>query len=155
MPYPPSPTTLAATSTSHEHGWIIHPINNIIPDRQFTTSELPNGTNVAYAGDVVQHGPFIGLLEKDVDGNDSAYRDLLLNCIAIVKKINGGGTDTIATGAYVTFVANPTATANDLWAETATPATDPIHAIALEAAADGDEYVMVLLLGIAPYTTAP
>lgn len=155
MPFPPTPGTADETTYQHDWGFIVHPINNIIPNRRFTTAELANGDNTALAGEVVQHGPFIGLLETDVDGNLSEYRDLLLNCIAIVKKINSGGTDTIADGAYVTFVANPTATKNDLWAETATPATDDIHAIALEAAGDTDLYVMVLLLGIAPYQTAP
>lgn len=155
MSYPPAPGTAAATTYSHDVGFIVFPINNIIPNRYCTAAKLPNGASLALAGEVINIAPFIGLLEKNVDGTLNEYRDLFINCIAIVKKINGGGGDTIADGAYVTFVANPTATKNDLWAETATAAVDPIHAIALEAAADTDESVMLLMLGPAPYTTAP
>lgn len=155
MSYPPAPGTAAITSYSHSVGFIVHPLNNIIPNRYCTAALLPNGSNLASAGEVINIPPFIGLLEKDVDGSLNEYRDLLINCIAIVRKINSGGTDTIADGAYITFVANPTATKNDLWAETATSGVDDIHAISLEAASDTDTQVMCLLLGHAPYIQAP
>lgn len=151
-----TPYTESKTSYSYDTGFIVFPNPHIIPNLLFDDTVLANGDNTALAGEVVANGPFYGVLEKDVDGSEDELRDLYVRGIFRVKKTNDTSGKAIAKGDYVTFVANPTGTKNDVWAEKATPETDEVHGYALEAAASADTEVVILLAGDGgPYPTAP
>lgn len=112
--------------------------SEVIPLRPLT---LANGDHTALAGEVCKSGVFYGMLQDNASTGD--LRSLTLGILRL-KKIYGGGSDTIATGDPITFVVNPTATKNDYWV-TQAGSSDEIHGYALENVLDDDTDVLVLI----------
>jgi hypothetical protein len=111
-----------------DRGSVEYPNPDVIPNRVIL---VPNGTGLAYAGDIVKSGVFYGLLQNNILVTDTTAA-LRTRSLTVLQNVRVSKTSaSIADGDPLIFVANPTGTANDYWVRTAV-AGEAIHAYALE-----------------------